>query len=139
EKFDAYAKRVAEELLDAGVRVETNLSDDRVGYKIRDASLKKVPYVVVVGEKEQSSDHQRASPRRWVAAGDDGARAVGHGELRAAAALPARGRRRVRRRAAPSRCAGPVESAVSWSPTWGPGRGSFFWVRSCAGLAQGAR
>ena len=55
EKFDAYAKRVAEELLDAGVRVETNLSDDRVGYKIRDASLKKVPYVVVVGEKEQSS------------------------------------------------------------------------------------
>jgi len=46
---------VAEELLDAGVRVETNLSDDRVGYKIRDASLKKVPYVVVVGEKEQSS------------------------------------------------------------------------------------
>ncbi len=55
EKFDAYAKRVAEELLDAGIRVETNLSDDRVGYKIRDASLKKVPYVVVVGEKEQGS------------------------------------------------------------------------------------
>src|SRR5690606_1283321 len=33
EKFAAYARRVAEELLDAGVRVETKLSDERVGYK----------------------------------------------------------------------------------------------------------
>lgn len=55
EKFDAYARQVAGELLEAGVRVETNLSDDRVGYKIRDASLKKVPYVIVVGEREQAS------------------------------------------------------------------------------------
>src|SRR5690606_19948861 len=56
EKFDAYAKQVASDLMDAGVRVETNLSDDRVGYKIRDASLKKVPFVIVVGEKEQSTN-----------------------------------------------------------------------------------
>ena len=55
EKFNAYAKQVREGLLDAGVRADSNMSDDRVGYKIRDASLKKVPYVIVVGEKEQEA------------------------------------------------------------------------------------
>lgn len=55
EKFEDYAKKVESELLDAGFRTETNLSDDRVGYKIRDASLKKIPYVIVVGEKEQAA------------------------------------------------------------------------------------
>ncbi len=55
EKFNDYARKISEQLLDAGVRVDTNTSDDRVGYKIRDASLKKVPYAIVVGEKEQES------------------------------------------------------------------------------------
>ncbi|MET0287873.1 MAG: threonine--tRNA ligase, partial [Polyangiales bacterium] len=52
EKFNAYGREVQEKLLDLGLRVEINLSDDRVGYKIREASLQKLPYVVVVGEKE---------------------------------------------------------------------------------------
>ena len=34
---------------------DVNLSDDRVGYKIREASLQKLPYVIVVGEKEQGN------------------------------------------------------------------------------------
>jgi len=55
EKFNEYAVQVREALLDAGVRVEANQSDDRVGYKIRDASLKKIPYVIVVGDKEQEA------------------------------------------------------------------------------------
>jgi threonyl-tRNA synthetase len=52
EKYVAYAREVHEKLLDFGLRSEVNLSDDRVGYKIREASLQKLPYVVVVGEKE---------------------------------------------------------------------------------------
>jgi threonyl-tRNA synthetase len=52
EKYAAYAREVHEKLLDFGLRSEVNLSDDRVGYKIREASLQKVPYAVVVGEKE---------------------------------------------------------------------------------------
>jgi threonyl-tRNA synthetase len=52
EKYVAYAREVHEKLLDFGLRSEVNLSDDRVGYKIREASLQKVPYAVVVGEKE---------------------------------------------------------------------------------------
>jgi threonyl-tRNA synthetase len=52
EKFVGYARQVHEKLLDLGLRSEVNLGDDRVGYKIREASLQKLPYVVVVGEKE---------------------------------------------------------------------------------------
>jgi len=52
EKYNEYAKSICEKLLDQGIRTEANLSDDRVGYKIRDASLQKLPCVLVVGEKE---------------------------------------------------------------------------------------
>lgn len=52
EKFTAYAREVHTKLLDVGLRAEINLSDDRVGYKIREASLQKLPYALVVGEKE---------------------------------------------------------------------------------------
>ena len=52
DKFFEYAGKVYDELSLAGFRVEINLADDRVGYKIREASLQKVPYCVVVGEKE---------------------------------------------------------------------------------------
>jgi threonyl-tRNA synthetase len=52
EKFAGYARELHEKLLDLGLRSEVNLSDDRVGYKIREASLQKLPYALVVGEKE---------------------------------------------------------------------------------------
>ena len=52
EKFADYANEVNGKLLDLGLRAEVNLSDDRVGYKIREASLQKLPYAIVVGEKE---------------------------------------------------------------------------------------
>jgi threonyl-tRNA synthetase len=52
EKFVGYAREVHAKLLDIGLRSEVNVGDDRVGYKIREASLQKLPYVVVVGEKE---------------------------------------------------------------------------------------
>jgi threonyl-tRNA synthetase len=53
EKFVGYAREVHGKLLDLGLRAELNASDDRVGYKIREASLQKLPYAIVVGEKEQ--------------------------------------------------------------------------------------
>ena len=55
DKFVDYARSVHEQLLDAGLRAEANLNDDRVGYKIREASLKKLPYAIVVGESEQAA------------------------------------------------------------------------------------
>ncbi|MED4601650.1 threonine--tRNA ligase [Paenibacillus validus] len=50
--FDAYAKEVKEKLQLAGVRVEADLRNEKLGYKIREAQLEKIPYMLVVGENE---------------------------------------------------------------------------------------
>jgi len=52
EKYVDFARSIQNKLLDAGLRAEVNLRDDRVGYKIRQASLQKLPYSLVLGEKE---------------------------------------------------------------------------------------
>ena len=52
EKFVDYAKQVERELVDAGVRVEIDDSNEKLGYKIRQCELQKVPYKLIVGEKE---------------------------------------------------------------------------------------
>ena len=49
-----YAKRVAAKLDAAGIRVEADLRNEKIGYRIREAQLSKVPYMLVVGEKEQT-------------------------------------------------------------------------------------
>ncbi|MCI9450074.1 MAG: threonine--tRNA ligase [Clostridiales bacterium] len=53
--FNEYAEKVAKELTDAGMRVECDMRNEKIGYKIREAQLSKVPYMLVVGEKEQES------------------------------------------------------------------------------------
>jgi len=55
EKFHQYAKDVTARLWTAGVRVEADLRNEKVGYKIREAQMQKVPYMLVVGEKEESA------------------------------------------------------------------------------------
>ena len=52
EKFVDYAKQVEKELVNAGVRVEVDESNEKLGYKIRQCELQKVPYLLIVGEKE---------------------------------------------------------------------------------------
>ncbi|MCI8502163.1 MAG: threonine--tRNA ligase, partial [Oscillospiraceae bacterium] len=55
EKHLDYAKKVEEALIQAGVRVETDERSEKVGYKIREAQLQKIPYMLVVGDKEIES------------------------------------------------------------------------------------
>ena len=55
EKFHHYAKDVTAKLWAADVRVEADLRNEKVGYKIREAQLQKVPYMLVVGEKEEEA------------------------------------------------------------------------------------
>ena len=55
EKYIDYAKRVSEKLMDLGLRAEVNAKDDRIGYKIRESSLQKIPYAIIVGEKEMEN------------------------------------------------------------------------------------
>lgn len=52
EKSMDYAAGVYEKLKKAGIRVELDYKDEKVGYKIRQAQLEKVPYMLVLGEKE---------------------------------------------------------------------------------------
>jgi len=50
-----YARHVAAQLQEAGFRVETDLRNEKIGFKIRELEMGKVPYVVVVGDKEMES------------------------------------------------------------------------------------
>jgi threonyl-tRNA synthetase len=50
-----YAKNVAKTLKNQGFRVETDLRNEKINYKIREHSMQKVPYLVVVGDKEMAS------------------------------------------------------------------------------------
>lgn len=47
-----YAKSVADKLTYSGIRVETDLRSEKIGRKIRDAQLEKVPYMLILGDKE---------------------------------------------------------------------------------------
>ena len=53
EKHVEYAEKVREVLEQKGIRVEVDSRAEKIGYKIREAQLKKVPYMLVVGDKEQ--------------------------------------------------------------------------------------
>jgi len=52
DKFLPYAKEVYTQLKKAGIRVETDERSEKVGKKIRDAEMSKVPYMLVIGERE---------------------------------------------------------------------------------------
>ena len=55
DKQSDYARQVAAQLQEAGYRVETDLRNEKIGFKIRELEMGKVPYVVVVGDKEMES------------------------------------------------------------------------------------
>lgn len=52
---DAYARQVCEQMQQAGVRAEVDLRNEKLGYKIREAEVQKIPYMVVIGDKEVST------------------------------------------------------------------------------------
>lgn len=53
---EKYANRIADKLAQAGIRVERDIRDEKLGYKIREAQMQKVPYVLVIGDKEMESE-----------------------------------------------------------------------------------
>ncbi|MBP7415901.1 MAG: threonine--tRNA ligase [Pyrinomonadaceae bacterium] len=52
DRINDYAEQVAAELRSAGFRVESNTISDKIGAKIRDAQMQKIPYMLVLGDKE---------------------------------------------------------------------------------------
>ncbi|SFU80602.1 threonyl-tRNA synthetase [Clostridium sp. DSM 8431] len=56
DKYADYAEEVVKRLKDQGIRVEADYRTEKIGYKIREARLERVPYICVVGEKESESN-----------------------------------------------------------------------------------
>lgn len=52
DRINDYAQSIADELKASGFRVEANLKSDKIGAKIRDAQINKIPYMLVIGDKE---------------------------------------------------------------------------------------
>jgi len=52
DKFNDYAYQLREEMNSKGIRIEVDDRAEKIGYKIREAQLKRVPYMLIVGEKE---------------------------------------------------------------------------------------
>lgn len=73
EKFHDYAQQLQQQLDSQGIRVEGDYRAEKMGYKIREAQLQKIPYMLVVGEKEQSEGNVSVRSR---SEGDLGAMSV---------------------------------------------------------------
>ena len=56
EKYNDYARRVANELNMADIRAIVDERNEKIGKKIRDNELKRIPYLLIVGEKEAQND-----------------------------------------------------------------------------------
>ncbi|HEX5888289.1 MAG TPA: threonine--tRNA ligase [Pyrinomonadaceae bacterium] len=73
DRINDYAEEIARELRVAGFRVESNLRSEKIGAKIRDAQLQKVPFMLVLGDREME---QRVVAVRERAKGDIGAMSI---------------------------------------------------------------
>ncbi len=52
DRSKEYAEEIYQKLFDAGIRVESDYRNEKIGYKIREAQLQKIPYMLVIGDKE---------------------------------------------------------------------------------------
>ncbi len=73
EKYSAYAEEVYKELRKHGILASVDQRSEKIGYKIRETRLQKVPYMLIVGEKEEA-DKTVSVRSRFL--GDEGAKAL---------------------------------------------------------------
>ena len=69
EKHMDYGEKVLKKLQDAGIRAELDTRAEKIGYKIREAQMKKIPYMLVVGAKEEEEEKVAVRSRSL---GDEG-------------------------------------------------------------------
>lgn len=72
EKSAEYAQRVFQQCRQAGLRVELDNGNDRIGAKIRRATMLKVPYILVLGEQEAAAQQVNVRTRDGVQQGSHG-------------------------------------------------------------------
>ncbi|GIW49332.1 MAG: threonine--tRNA ligase [Caloramator sp.] len=73
DRANEYARQLEEKLKDNGIRVEADLRNEKIGYKIREAQLQKVPYMLILGDKEVEAANVSVRSRKD---GDMGAMSV---------------------------------------------------------------
>lgn len=56
DKFEYYSEKVLEKIRSNGIRVEIDKRSEKIGYKIREARNERIPYIIVVGEKEKANN-----------------------------------------------------------------------------------
>ena len=71
DRHAEYAETVRTKLTEAGLRVEVDARKEKIGYKIREAQLQKIPYMLIAGDREVSDG---AVAVRSRAGGDQGSR-----------------------------------------------------------------
>ena len=64
DKYNDYAEKVTKALKDKGIRVECDYRAEKIGYKIREARLERIPYILVVGEKEAANNEVSVRSRK---------------------------------------------------------------------------
>lgn len=69
EKHFDYAKKLEKIMIDKGIRVEIDLDAEKIGYKIRKAQMEKIPYMLIIGDKETETESVAVRDR---AEGDKG-------------------------------------------------------------------
>lgn len=73
DKYAAYARQVHDQLNEAGIRAEMDTRSEKIGYKIREAQTQKIPYMLVVGQKEEEDGTVSVRSR---SEGDEGAKSL---------------------------------------------------------------
>ena len=73
EKYEAYAEKVGTELKKNGILVEVDNRSEKIGFKIREARLAKLPYMLVVGQQEEADGTVSVRSRF---AGDEGVKSL---------------------------------------------------------------
>ncbi len=64
DKFNNYGEKVTNELKKLGIRAECDYKYEKIGYKIRQGQLEKIPYLLIVGEKEESNSEVSVRDRK---------------------------------------------------------------------------
>jgi threonyl-tRNA synthetase len=62
ERHNFYGEKVYRQLIEAGLRVEKDFRNEKLGFKIREAQVQKIPYMLVIGDREEKEE--TVSPRR---------------------------------------------------------------------------
>ncbi|WP_058486154.1 threonine--tRNA ligase [Defluviitalea phaphyphila] len=70
EKYHDYSQKVVNKLKEEGIKVEVDYRSEKIGYKIREARLQRIPYMLIIGQKEEEENKVSVRSRK----GDEGAK-----------------------------------------------------------------